>query len=100
MGMKREGGARLRTITKEELAALLSEVAAAHHAAYRQTDGVDPEWADWYAPILQSRIGDQLGRTLTRSELVYLLLKADHAYRAADAPEPWPEFYAEVFLST
>ena len=86
------------SITREELAVLMTEAAQAHHQAYRETDGVDPEWASWYAPVLQARLGDRLGRTVTRSQIVYLLLKAEREYEEARPGSAWPDFYADVFL--
>ena len=83
---------------KAELAELLQETGAAHHRAYEQTDGTDPEWASWYAPYLQARMGDRLGRHVTRSELTYLLVKAERQQAADDDDRPWPEVYAEVLL--
>ena len=87
-------------ITMTELAGLLRETGQAHHAAYRGSDGFDPEWASWYAPYLQARLGDGLGRAVTRSELTYLLIKAEREQAAADEASPWPEFYARVLLET
>ena len=36
-------------LTREELAELLVETGHHHHQAYADSDGVDPEWALWYA---------------------------------------------------
>jgi hypothetical protein len=84
-------------ISRAALAALLKEAAEAHHAAYATSDGVDPEWASWYAPQLQSSIGAGLGRSLTRSEIVYLLIKAERDQAAAGDTSAWPDYYAGVF---
>lgn len=85
-------------ISQPALAALLKETGEAHHHAYAATDGVDPEWASWYAPYLQTHIGDGLGQGLTRSEIVYLLLKAERAQAAARDSSPWPDYYAGAML--
>jgi len=87
------------TISEQVLADLLIEVGQAHHEAYRESDGLDPEWASWYGPYLQTRIGDRLGRSITRSELIYLLLKAQHLHDASDDGSPWPPYYAGVILA-
>ena len=89
----------MSTISDEDLADLLMEVGQAHHQAYLETDGVDPEWASWYAPYLQTSIGDRLGRKVTRSELTYLLLKAQREHDAANDGSPWPSYYAAVILA-
>jgi hypothetical protein len=86
----------MSTISDQELADLLMVVGQAHHEAYRESDGFDPEWASWYAPYLQTRIGDRLGRKVTRSELTYLLLKAQREHDSAADGSPWPPYYAGV----
>ena len=78
----------------EDLADLLVETGHHHHQAYQDSDGVDPEWALWYAGYLQSRIWDRFGPVPTRSRLVHLLLAAEEDFGAADDPGPWPPHYA------
>ncbi len=82
-----------------ELAALLRETGEAHHAAYRTTDGVDPEWAIWYAGYVQAHLAGRLGEDVSRSDLVYLLIRAEREFTAAGSDLPWPEFYARVLLT-
>ena len=81
-------------ITDEELAELMVETGHHHHAAYIDSDGVDPEWALWYAGYLQAQIWDRLGRVLTKSELVYLLIASDLEARDSNDPREWPQLYA------
>jgi len=88
----------LNAISSQELAALLKETAEAHHEAYRDSDGFDPEWASWYAPYLHTRIGDRLQGSPTRSELTYMVIKARRQHDAAADGSPWPEYYARVIL--
>jgi NAD(P)H-hydrate epimerase len=78
---------------RDDLAALVQECGEAHHKAYAESDGADPDWALWYAPWLQARSEELSGRT--RSELTYLLVKADKA-RADAGDEPWPELFARI----
>ena len=52
---------------------LLREVREAHHQAYIETDGADPEWPLWYAEHLRERLGALLNASFTKSEFVYLL---------------------------
>lgn len=89
----------MNQMSKAELAQLLIEAGAAHHKAYIGSDGFDPEWAAWYAPFLQARIGDGLGRAVTRSELTYLLISAERQQADQGDTSPWPEFYAGVILA-
>ena len=94
-----EIGGRVDTITRQELVDTLAETGQAHHRAYQESDGVDPEWASWYGPYLHTRIGDGLGRSVTRSELIYLLVKAQRAHDASGGETPWPEAYADAILA-
>jgi hypothetical protein len=82
------------------VAALLDEVAETHHRVYRITDGVDDDWASWYAGWLLdlSELPDVLGRRPVRSELVYELVRLDREYSAEPRSEPWPGFYARGLL--
>jgi hypothetical protein len=81
----------------ERIAALLHEAGETHHRVYRIVDGVDPDWASWYADWLLelSELPQLLGSTPVRSELVWLLvgLDKDHVRDAPDAP--WPQWYAQ-----
>ena len=56
-----------------QLEALFHEVGEAHHQAYIETDGADPEWSLWYADFLRERLGGLLDANFTKSELVHLL---------------------------
>jgi hypothetical protein len=80
----------------EGIAALLEEASETHHRVFRITDGVDDDWASWYADWLLrcSEMPTLLGSTPVRSELVYMLVALDKEHTAAGAAEPWPEFYA------
>ncbi len=80
------------------LAELFREAGKAHHQAFSQTNGEDPEWPLWYADYLQDRIGAIAGRAFTRSELVYFLVRADkeHSQRAPRAD--WPAYYATLLV--
>jgi hypothetical protein len=41
-------------VTVERLAALFKQTGEAHHEAFLDTDGDDPEWPLWYAKYLGS----------------------------------------------
>jgi hypothetical protein len=82
----------------QELADLLSETQKAHHRAYFEADGYDPEWPIWYADYLMPRIPPLLGTELTKSELIYLLVHLSKI-QPAEAPDAdWPQFYAHYLL--
>jgi hypothetical protein len=79
------------------VAALLQEAAETHHVVYRVTDGVDEDWASWYANWLLdlSELPDVLAVRPVRSHLVHTLVQCDNDYNASSPDEPWPRFYAE-----
>jgi hypothetical protein len=82
----------------DRLADLFRETGTAHHQAFIRTDGEDPEWPLWYAERLQEQVGRLVGRSFTRSELVYFFVLADKEY-ARQSPRPdWPVFYADLFV--
>ena len=85
-------------ISANHLADLLKRTGDAHHSAYKATDGTDPEWANWYSGHLQTLLGDRLGRPITRSEIVYLLCKAEMQQAADGSDEAWPLYYAILIL--
>lgn len=84
----------------EKIGALLEEAAETHHRVYRITDGVDADWASWYADWLLrlSELPATLGSTPVRSELVYMLVKVDKEHTAGGGAAPWPVFYAARLL--
>ncbi len=69
----------------------------AHHQAYRDTDGEDPEWPLWYADYLHQELQRLLGRKFTKSELIYWLVRADKEYRQDGPSMDWPTYYALQF---
>lgn len=83
-------------MSDEELAALLVETGQKHHRAYHDSDGVDPEWATWYAGYLQAKIWDSLGKLLPRSVIIYAMIRGDRDARASDDPSNWPTVYARL----
>lgn len=58
----------------EKLAELLHRTSEDHHVAFKETDGVDPDWSIWYAGHLQEMGFDtMLGAKILKSDLIYLL---------------------------
>ncbi len=81
-----------------ELTAVLAAAGPAHHAAYIETDGDDPEWPLWYA----NHVADEVRRILERpdltvSRLVWAFVAADQSHRNKAPDMPWSRFYAEWF---
>ncbi|NNF07146.1 MAG: hypothetical protein HKN21_10330 [Candidatus Eisenbacteria bacterium] len=73
---------------------LFEEVGEAHHAAFIKDDGADPEWPIWYAEYLLGKINEAMGSTLTKSELVYLIISAENERTTLAPGSVWTEFYA------
>ena len=78
----------------KKIVSLLTETARAHHEAFAESDGADPEWPLWYAGYLQERLPPLLEADLTRSELVYLLLLLEKRQALAAPGSSWAHFYA------
>jgi hypothetical protein len=75
---------------------LLQEAAETHHRVFRITDGVDEDWASWYADWLLdlSELPELLGARPVRSHLVHALVQLDRDHVAEVTDEPWVAFYA------
>ena len=83
---------------RSQLTALFQETVSAHHQAFIETDGDDPEWPLWYATYLQPRLSRLLAISCTKSQLVYLLLSAEHHHQREASSEHWTVYYAEFIL--
>lgn len=81
-----------------QIVALFQEAGHAHHQAYIETDGDDPEWPLWYAEYLQDKLGRLLNHSFTRSELTYQLVRLDKAYTNQARKLSWPDFYANELI--
>ena len=81
-----------------QLEALFHEVAKAHHQAYIETDGADPEWPLWYAEHLRDRLGALLDASFTKSELVYMLVLVANEQPLRAPGANWARYYAKFFL--
>jgi hypothetical protein len=87
--------------SQDTLAALLREAARAHHHAFAHTDGVDPDWAAWYAAFLLPRLEDEgLGDLgWDRAALARALLDAEARHKADSPAVDWPVYYAGRLLA-
>ena len=85
---------------KETIAALLHQTAEDHHVAYKETDGVDPDWSIWYAGhLLENGFEKLLDARLLKSDLIYLLVLVDKQ-QASEAPGAhWERYYADFFVN-
>jgi hypothetical protein len=87
-------------IDRSRLESVLEATGPAHHAAYIDTDGEDPEWPRWYARHLIEDLRSIFSRPdLTESRLVWALVTADDAYNSEQSTLPCYEFHATRFIS-
>ncbi|MBV8301037.1 MAG: hypothetical protein JOY68_03845 [Candidatus Dormibacteraeota bacterium] len=86
--------------TATKVSALLTEVSETHHRVFRIVDGVDDDWASWYAQWLMdlSELPQLLGARPVRSHLIALLVSLDERYTAAKHAETWQDFYAHELV--
>lgn len=81
---------------KQEISELLKDTAHKHHQAFIDSDGADPEWALWYADQLKESLPALLGVPITRSRIIYELIRLDDT--ATTGEEEWSEVYAAELL--
>ncbi len=82
----------------QQLAELLHEVAEAHHQAFIETDGADPDWPLWYADHMLEKTRELLGASFTKSELVYLLVSAEKEQVLRAPGANWTKYYAKYLV--
>jgi hypothetical protein len=80
----------------ERIAELLHEAAETHHRVFRITDGVDEDWATWYADWLinLSELPTLLGEAPVRSDLTHALVQLDRDYTSKAQSDRWEDVYA------
>jgi len=82
----------------DSVGALLDETIDAHHLAFEDVDGYDPEWPLWYAEYMQGKLIDSFGLSITKSELVYFLVDAEIKRSKMKTDKKWTQVYAELFI--
>lgn len=86
------------TLTVDTLAELLNTAAHKHHEVFMEADGIDPDWAMWYAGFLQAHLFDHVEKIPARSSLIHLLIQADMDHPAMGGPAEWTPVYAADML--
>ena len=95
----RSSGGRL-TSSEWSACALSSPEAAAGRLAYKETDGVDPDWSIWNAGhLLENGVEKLLDARLLKSDLIYLLVLADKQHMSEAPGAHWENYYADFFVS-
>jgi hypothetical protein len=83
---------------QQRLTTLFLEAGEAHHRAFIEVDGADPDWPIWYAEYLRDRLAEILDAHFTKSELVYLLVSLDREVQRVAPGANWQSYYARVLL--
>lgn len=83
---------------QKQLEALFKEAGTAHHQAYLEADGADPDWPIWYAEFLRDRLAEMLNASFTKSELVFLLISLDREIQQLAPGANWHAYYARTLL--
>jgi hypothetical protein len=81
----------------KKLETLFEETGHAHHQAYLSTDGADAEWPLWYADFLMDKLPKLINANLTKSELVYLLVRLSKEQSVQAPDSRWTHYYAKFF---
>ena len=89
-----------RAAIAKQLADLLHKTAEDHHVAFKETDGIDPDWSIWYAGhLLENGIEKLLDAKLLKSDLIYLLVNADKEINHQAPGANWETWYADDLIS-
>jgi hypothetical protein len=88
-----------RAARAKQLADLLHQTSEDHHVAFKETDGVDADWSIWYAGhLLEKGIEKLLDAKLLKSDLIYLLVKADKEINRQAPGAGWEAWYADYLV--
>ncbi len=74
---------------EQTLEVLFKEAGYAHHQAFLDTDGEDPEWPIWYANYLQKKLAGVFQTDMTLSQLIYLLVFVDKEQTSQAPDHDW-----------
>ena len=84
---------------EDTLAKILGSAGKAHHQAFIEVDGHDPEWPQWYAQFLLSETKfSHYVPKVDESTLAHLLEMLDHQYKSESPKQRWPHYYASKLL--
>ncbi len=81
-----------------QLTELFKQAGAAHHEAFADVNGADPDWPGWYAEHVLAGLNHLLQHWFTAPQLAQELAQLADRHQREAANQPWPEFYAAHFL--
>jgi hypothetical protein len=82
----------------QELTDLFTQTEHAHRRAFSETDGFDIEWPIWYADYLIDRLPPLLEASMSRSDVVYLLVHLSRIQPAEAPGANWSRYYARYLV--
>ena len=83
----------------QAIAELLKQSGRAHHQAFIEVNGADDDWPIWYADYLVDKLNQLLSTSLTRTQIVVLLVELDQQQKATAPDANWTEFYAKELVN-
>jgi hypothetical protein len=83
----------------QALAKLFKETGTAHHQAFIEVDGDDPDWAIWYADYLHDKLPAHLGVSLSKSRIIYILMDLEIEHGSKAPGSDWTRYYARALMS-
>ena len=86
------------TQQRDRIVDLMRQTGYAHHQAFIETDGDEPEWSAWYADYLSERLPSMLGMAFTKDELAELLVELDEKQKREAPDADWPGYYADELI--
>lgn len=82
----------------EKITELFISTGKAHHRAFIETDGEDPDRAIWYGKYLEEPLADTLTTKLSPGENSERLTSLDKKFSSLSAPEHWTKIYANALV--
>ena len=82
-----------------QIDSLLQATGHAHHQAYIETDGADPDWPLWYADYLLDKLPQLLNASMTKTEIVYVLVSLDKEQQTLAPGAKWTHYYAKSLVN-
>ena len=78
---------------------LFRQAGAAHHEAFKATNGDDADWPIWYAEYLIDKLPAHLDLKLNKSDLIYALMRLDKEIKSEAPGADWARYYAKSLLN-
>jgi glutaredoxin len=88
----------MNSALRTKVVALMIDTGHAHHKAFEDVNGDDPEWPIWYAGYLRDALSNAMNVEFTQSQLIYCLMNANFELTARAPDANWAEFYADEIL--